>query len=356
MVEVDLGTLAQGPRRGLEALQTHQPAAGGEKGVGTAEGVAAMDVRHFQALHVDGAALAGADHLHAAAVALQAAGAGGQGAGHEAEFVPFADRAGNDRARDDRAVPLEGEHAVHRQAEDVGAVPGRQAAGAGQDMFAQGRDALARAGRDGEDGGAFQKSALQEGAHVFLDQFQPVRVHHVHLGQGHETVPDAQQGADLQMFAGLGHDAFVGGDDQHDEVHTGGTGHHVFDEAFMAGHVHDAQTLATRHGDPGEAQFDGDAAPLLFFQTVTVDARQRADQRCLAVVDVTGGTQDQSHSTPRKNTGAPPETPCGGPVRGTVPCTELVFSVRQRAGLCKRLRRTTGEVSGLQHSGEKYHN
>ena len=158
------------------------------------------------------------------------------------------------------------------------------------------------------------------------------------------------------MFAGLGHDAFVGGDDQHDEVHTGGTGHHVFDEAFMAGHVHDAQTLATRHGDPGEAQFDGDAAPLLFFQTVTVDARQRADQRCLAVVDVTGGTQDQSHSTPRKNTGAPPETPCGGPVRGTVPCTELVFSVRQRAGLCKRLRRTTGEVSGLQHSGEKYHN
>ena len=131
VVEVDLGTLAQGSRRGLEALQAHQPAAGGEKGVGTAEGVAAMDVRHFQALHVDGAALAGADHLHAAAVALQAAGAGGQGAGHEAEFVPFADRAGNDRARDDRAVPLEGEHAVHRQAEDVGAVPGRQAAGAG---------------------------------------------------------------------------------------------------------------------------------------------------------------------------------------------------------------------------------
>ena len=59
VVEVDLGTLAQGPRRGLEALQAHQPAAGGEKRVGTAERVAAMDVRHFQALHVDGAAFAG---------------------------------------------------------------------------------------------------------------------------------------------------------------------------------------------------------------------------------------------------------------------------------------------------------
>ena len=291
-----------------------------------------MDVRHFQALHVDGAALAGAHHLHAAAVTLQAAGAGGQGAGHEAELVPLADRAGDDRARDDRAVALEGEHAVHRQAEDVGAVPGRQAAGAGQDMLTQGRDALARAGRDGEDGGAFQEGALQEGAHVFLDQLQPVRVHHVHLGQGHEAVPDAQQGADLQMFAGLGHDAFVGGDDQHDEVHTGGTGHHVLDEAFMAGHVHDAQTLAARHGDPSEAQFDGDAAPLLFFQTVAVDARQRADQRCLAVVDVTGGTQDQSHSTPRKNAGAPPETPCGGPVSGDRPVCGTGFQCTPESG------------------------
>ena len=134
------------------------------------------------------------------------------------------------------------------------------------------------------------------------------------------------------MFAGLGHDTFVGGDDQHDEVHTGGAGHHVLDEAFMAGHVHDAQAFATRHGDPGEAQFDGDAAPLLFFQTVTVDARQRADQRCLAVVDVTGGTQDQSHSTPRKNTGAPPETPCGGPVSGDCPVCGTGFQCTPESG------------------------
>ena len=42
----------------------------------------------------------------------------------------------------------------------------------------------------------------------------------------------------------------------------------------------------------GEAEVDGDAAALLFFQAVGVDAGQRFDQRGLAVVDVAGGADD----------------------------------------------------------------
>ncbi|EEB32958.1 hypothetical protein DESPIG_02170 [Desulfovibrio piger ATCC 29098] len=50
------------------------------------------------------------------------------------------------------------------------------------------------------------------------------------------------------------------------------------------------------------------------------------------MVDVTGGTQDQSHSTPRKNTGAPPETPCGGPVNGGCPVCGTGFQCTPESG------------------------
>jgi hypothetical protein len=35
-----------------------------------------------------------------------------------------------------------------------------------------------------------------------------------------------------------------------------------------------------------EAEVDGDAAPLFFFQTVGVDSGQRFHQRCLAMIDM----------------------------------------------------------------------
>ena len=44
----------------------------------------------------------------------------------------------------------------------------------------------------------------------------------------------------------------------------------------------------------GKADIDGDAAPLLFFQAIGVDAGERAHQGALAVVDVPGGADDDS--------------------------------------------------------------
>ena len=41
-----------------------------------------------------------------------------------------------------------------------------------------------------------------------------------------------------------------------------------------------------------ETDIDGDAAALLFFQAVGVNAGQRLDQRGLAMVDVPGGAND----------------------------------------------------------------
>jgi hypothetical protein len=52
--------------------------------------------------------------------------------------------------------------------------------------------------------------------------------------------------------------------------------------------------LAARYGqfEMREAQIDGDAAALLFFQAVGINAGQGFDQRGLAVIDVAGGADD----------------------------------------------------------------
>ena len=73
------------------------------------------------------------------------------------------------------------------------------------------------------------------------------------------------------MFPGLGHDAFVGGNDQRHQVDAGSTGHHVLDEFFVARHIHDAQGLPLGKFKVRKPQFDGDATLLLFLQTVCVD-------------------------------------------------------------------------------------
>ena len=97
------------------------------------------------------------------------------------------------------------------------------------------------------------------------------------------------------MFAGLRHDAFIRRNDQHDHVHARGPGHHVFDKAFVTGHVHNAQTFAVRQVQPGKAQLNGDAPAFFLFQAVAVLSRESAHQRGLAVVDMPGRTQYYCH-------------------------------------------------------------
>ena len=46
------------------------------------------------------------------------------------------------------------------------------------------------------------------------------------------------------MLAGLGHDAFVGRDDEQRRVDAADAGEHVLDEVDMAGHVDDADHFA----------------------------------------------------------------------------------------------------------------
>ena len=94
------------------------------------------------------------------------------------------------------------------------------------------------------------------------------------------------------MFAGLGHDAFVGGDDEEGEVDPTDAGKHVLDEAFVAGHVDKADGASGGQLAPGETEIDGQAARFLFGPAIGVDAGERLHEGALAVVDVSGGADD----------------------------------------------------------------
>ena len=284
--------LTQRPGRGTKARQADQPATGREQGSRAADNVTPVNIVHFHALHVHGAAPSGTHHFGGITVALQAPGPAERALRLNADFLARLHRSGSHRAGHNRTVPLERKDPIHRQTENIRTVPRGHFLHAVENILFQRVQPLAGGRRHRKNGRAFQKAARHELTHVFRNQRQPVGIDHINLGQGHKAAPDAEQRADFQMLARLRHDAFIRCNDQHHEVHAGRARHHVLDEALMPGHVHDAEPLAVRHDGPGKAQLDGDAAPLLFLKPIAVDTRQRPYQRCLAVINVPGRTHD----------------------------------------------------------------
>ena len=115
----------------------------------------------------------------------------------------------------------------------------------------------------------------------------------VALGEGDQPARDAQQAADVEVLAGLGHDRLVGGHHQQHGVDPVRARQHVADEPLVAGNVDERSHEAVAQIEVGEAQVDRDAALLLLLQPVRIDAGERPHQRALAVVDVPGGADDQ---------------------------------------------------------------
>ena len=101
-----------------------------------------------------------------------------------------------------------------------------------------------------------------------------------------------EQLADLEMLDCLRHDALVGGNDKGHQVHAGGTGHHIADKFFMPRHIDDAEAMAAGEVEVGKPQFDGDAALLFLLEPVGLDAGERPDQAGFAVIDMSGGAED----------------------------------------------------------------
>ena len=74
------------------------------------------------------------------------------------------------------------------------------------------------------------------------------------------------------MLDGLGHDAVVGRDDEHDKINAANAREHVAYEALMAGHVDEANLRGVGRGPVGKAEVDGDASRLFLGKPVGVDA------------------------------------------------------------------------------------
>ncbi len=140
--------------------------------------------------------------------------------------------------------------------------------------------------RAGERRGAHQRS------HLAAHGLQARGIHAIGLGDHHRTARHAEQRQHRQVLARLRHHAIVGGHQQQREVDAGGAGQHRVHQAFVAGHVDEADALARRCVEERITQLDADAALLLFRQTIGVHAGECPHQRGLAVVDVTGRADD----------------------------------------------------------------
>ena len=194
----------------------------------------------------------------------------------------------------------DGTEAAHLEAavdEEARRAAARRARPGGARQLGEGRaergKARARRRRDGQHGRAGETRRREQLAHLLGGDLRRLAVREIGLGQRDEAVPDAEQIADRDVLAGLGHHAFVGGHDQQHEVDAGGAGDHRAHERLVARHVDDAEAQARAELEGREPELDRDAARLLLGETVGVDAGQRAHQGGLAVVDVAGGAEDQ---------------------------------------------------------------
>src|SRR5690348_7150387 len=98
------------------------------------------------------------------------------------------------------------------------------------------------------------------------------------------------------MLAGLRLDGFVSGDHHQYQIDAAHAGQHVADKTLVTGDVDETKpdffTAGRGELQVSEAEIDGDAAALLFLEAVGVNAGKGLDQRGLAVVDVSGGAED----------------------------------------------------------------
>ena len=92
-------------------------------------------------------------------------------------------------------------------------------------------------------------------------------------------------------YAALG--PLVGRHNQQHGVHPGGARDHVAYEAFVPRNVHERQHALGRQLQIGETEIDRDASFLLLLEPVGMDPGQRLNERALAVVDVSGGAENE---------------------------------------------------------------
>ena len=119
------------------------------------------------------------------------------------------------------------------------------------------------------------------------------------------------------MLDGLRPHAFVRRDDEQQHVHPGRAREHVVQKALVPGHVDDPRLDAVVEAQVRETEVERHPAQALFDPAIGIGPRQRADQRRLPVVDVTGGADDV-HQRAASSAAASSSSRSGGIVRRSI--------------------------------------
>jgi hypothetical protein len=207
--------------------------------------------------------------------------------------------AGNARMngpRHDDTDAMQDEGAVDRQAEPAGGRRRHIGLRQSRDARAQRRDALARVDGDAEHILHRDARVAKQRADFRLYLLSPRRLDLVDFCDRDGRLRNAEQIENFHMLEGLRHHAVIGSHHQQRMVHIADAGQHVPDEALMARYVDEADDPAFWQRQISEAKVDREAARLLFRQAVGIDAGERAHQRGLAMVDMSGRRDDHGRS------------------------------------------------------------
>ncbi len=173
------------------------------------------------------------------------------------------------------------------------------AARARQHRVAHGSDPAAPEHRARDHRGAGERPPFQVALDLVPAHLEQLPLHEIRLRERDHAAPHPEHLEDAQVLAGLRHHPFVGGHDQQRAVDPRRPGDHGVHETLVPGDVDERELdLPRRVRERREPEHERDAAPLLLGQAVAVDAGQGLDQRGLAVVDVTGGAEDDGAHAP----------------------------------------------------------
>ena len=243
---------------------------------------------------IDGAALACLAALDRAVLGVDRADARGEAGRADGEPVADRDRAGEHRAGHHRPRAGQREGAVDRQPEAAGGGAGALPGGGVKQVVPQSVDALSGHCRHRDDVGGRGVSA--PASRRFRPRLACALRASARSAFVRATMPRSTPSRSIMARCSIvcGMIPSSAATTNSTKVDAGRPGQHVADEALVARHVDETEHRPVRRRQVGEAEIDGDAALLLLLPAVGIDAGQRAHQRRLAVIDVTGGADDHS--------------------------------------------------------------
>ena len=211
----------------------------------------------------------------------------------EPQRHPHGDASAHERPRHDGARALHRERTIHRQPRHRPAIPPLRF-DLPERLLHGGPQRVEPLPRPrGDEHRLRLPSISEERERLLRGELRQLVARPIHLRYRDDGALQAQELARRHVLPRLRHHALVGGDDEEHELDPRRACDHRVDEPPVPRHVDDADREAVAEIPRREPQLDRDPAPLLLGEPVRVDARERLDERRLAVIDVPRSTDDE---------------------------------------------------------------